>query len=224
MSLASALHRIRQADEELAASRSVPLDARGLEAVIVGGFLGVERGDWVVPGLRERVGAVLRSCPLDRLVRPGAGARPYRMAPVGASPANRLLHACGLAMAGEQVLVFLGQGSASYGAFHEALNLAALHGLDIILLVHCWDLDDSDSPLAPQVAGSLAAKALAYGVRSCTVDGGRVTEVLAAVIEARSQGGPHLIEARLARGEDPVARAHDELAETEPHPASAPVS
>ena len=127
-------------------------------------------------------------------------------------------------MAGEQVLVFLGQGSASYGAFHEALNLAALHSLDIILLVHCWDLADEDSPLAPQVAGSLAVKALAYGLRSSTVDGARVTEVLAAVIEARSQGGPHLIEARLARGEDPLALAHDELAETEPPKASAPVS
>lgn len=219
MSLRAAIHQVRAADEELVGG--LPLSARGLEAVIAGGFLGLERTDWIVPGLRERVGGVLRKCPLSRLQSPGAGARPYRIAPVSASPANRLLHACGLAMAGEQVLVFLGQGSASYGAFHEALNLAALHRLDIIFMVSCWDLDHPESPLARQVAGSLTAKALAYGLRSRSVDGGLVTEVLNAVTDARAQGGPHLIEARLVRGDDPLARAYDELTETEPHEANA---
>lgn len=224
MSLRDALHRVRAADEELAKGRELPLSARGLEAVVAGGFLGLDRHDWVLPGLREGVGAVLRGCPVHHLARLGAGARSYQIAPVSASPANRLLHACGLAMAGEQVLVFLGQGSASYGAFHEALNIAALHRLDIIFLVSCWDLEHPESPLARQVAGSLSAKALSYGVRGRTVDGGLVTEVLSAVTDARAQGGPHLIEARLSRGDDPLARAYDELTETEPHEANAPVS
>lgn len=219
MSLRAALHKVRSADEEI--SGEIPLTAKGLEAVIVGGFMGLERKDWVVPGLRERVGGVLRGCPISRLAKPGEGARPYRIAPVSSSPANRLLHACGLAMAGDVVLVFLGQGSASYGAFHESLNLAALHRLDIIFLVSCWDLDHPESPLARQVAGSLTAKALAYGLRGRTVDGGLVTEVLNAVTSARAEGGPHLIEARLARGDDPLARAYDELTETVPFEANA---
>ena len=51
------------------------------------------RGDWWVPGLRERVGAVLRDVPIERLVDGLAGARPYKVAPPTPSPALRALHA-----------------------------------------------------------------------------------------------------------------------------------
>lgn len=218
VSLRQALAEVREAAGALDRLGPVPfpLPLSGLEAVVVGGFLGMERSDWVLPGLRERVGAVLRGCPVERLVDGHAGARPWRVAPVSASPAARLLHACGLAMAGSSpVLVFCGEGSASYGAFHEALNLAALRQLPVVFLASVWH-PDRDAPYAAQVAGSLAAKALALGVRARSVDGGLVTEVLSAVADARAHGGPSLVEARLQRGEDPVARAWDELTETDP--------
>lgn len=195
----------------------LPVELRGMEALIVGGYLGVERLDWVVPGLRERVGAVLRGCPVERLANPQAGARPYRQAPISLDPAARMLHACGLAMANPDraVLCFVGQGSAANGAFHEALNLAALHDLQVIFLAHVWDLGPG-APLARPVAGTLSAKALAFGVGASSVDGGLVTEVLSAVADARAHGGPHLVEAHLRRGEDPLRRAQEELTETEP--------
>lgn len=218
MSLRAALYSLRDAEAWLAEREPRPLHLpiRGLEAVIAGGFLGVESLDWVVPGLRERVGAVLRRCPPERLLDGFAGARPYRVAPITADPAARMLHACGLARANPDaaVLCFIGQGSASCGAFHEALNLAALQRLRVIFLAHTWNLDLDESPLAPQVAGTLASKALAYGVAARSVDGGLVTEVLSAVADARAHGGPHLIEARLIRGDDPLIRAEDELTET----------
>ncbi|MCB9744062.1 MAG: hypothetical protein H6741_04870 [Alphaproteobacteria bacterium] len=220
MSLRAALHQLREAEAQLnaGAPRPFPLPARGLEAVIAGGFLGVDQRDWVVPGLRERVGAVLRSCPVERLMDGFAGARPYRVAPITDDPAARMLHACGLAMADPEVAVlcFIGQGSAACGAFHEALNLAALHKLHVIFLAHRWNLDDPDAPVAPQIAGTLAAKALAYGVHARSVDGGLITEVLSAVVDAKAHGGPHLIEAHIERGEDPLSRAYDELTETDP--------
>lgn len=218
MTLRQALHSLRETEAWLAerSPRPLHLPIRGLEAVIAGGFLGMDSVDWVVPGLRERVGAVLRRCPPERLIDGLAGARPYRVVPISGDPAARMLHACGLARANPDaaVLCFVGQGSASYGDFHEALNLAALMRLRVIFLAHSWNLDAPESPLAPQVAGNLASKALAYGVAARSVDGGLVTEVLSAVADARAHGGPHLIEARLTRGDDPLARAEDELTET----------
>jgi TPP-dependent pyruvate/acetoin dehydrogenase alpha subunit len=218
----AALHQVREVGDWLSQQGAVPL--RGLEAVIAGGFLGIERKDWVVPGLRERAGGVLRDCPRDRLLDPASGARPYRITPVSTSPAARMLHACGLAMAlrdqDAAVLCFIGQGSASYGTFHEALNLAALHKLRVIFLAHSWNLEHADSPLARQLAGPISAHALAFGMHARAVDGGLVTEVLSAVTDARAAGGPRLIEARLVQGEDPLARAYDELTETEPNEAN----
>ncbi len=200
MSMRSALEQVRAADVELASADPIPfaLPARGLEAVITGGFLGMERTDWVFPGLRERTGAVLRGCPVERLRDGHAGARPYRIAPVTTSAGARMLQACGLAAAGEgSVLCFIGQGSAATGSFHEALNLAALRSLPVVFLCHAWDLSAPDSPLPPQVAGSLSAKALSFGIQARTVDGGDLSEVYSAVSDARAQDGPAFIEARL---------------------------
>jgi len=202
-----AIQQVKAADQALQASDPIPfpLPAAGLEAVIAGGFLGIEKTDWVFPGLRERVGAVLRNCPVERLVDGHAGARPYRIAPVSTAPSTRLLQACGVAMglaeddSSEQghVLCFVGQGAASTGAFYEALNLAGLHQLNLIILAHRRDLSAEESPLAPQVSGDLASKAEAFGLQSTQVDGTNSAAVKKAVTAARKQGGPHLIEALL---------------------------
>lgn len=177
-----------------------PLPVDGIESLVAGGFSGIEKTDWVFPGLRERVGAVLRSCPVERLVDGHAGARPYRVAPVSTSASTRLLQACGVAMAQDAedaVLCFVGQGAAATGPFYEGLNLAALHQLNVIVLVHRRDLSAPESPLSPQVAGSLAAKAQSFGIASSTVDGSDFDAVKNAVASARKSGGPHLIEALL---------------------------
>mgnify|MGYP003951614391 CR=1 FL=1 len=221
LSMRKALEQVRQADTWLADNNPAPfhVTARGLEAVITGGMLGMERSDWVFPGLRERVGAVLRGCPHERLVDGHAGARPYRMAPVSTSAGARLLHACGMAASPDNdgsVLCFLGQGSAATGSFHEALNIAAQQKLPVIFLCHNWNLEHPESPMPPQIAGSLTAKGLAYGLHTNAIDGGLITEVLHAVSDARSHPGPSLIEARIIPGEDPIDRAYSELTETDP--------
>ncbi len=195
------LNQIREADAALQAAEPVPfpLPAVGLEAVIAGGFLGVEKTDWVFPGLRERVGAVLRNCPVERLVDGHAGARPYRIAPVSTSASTRLLQACGVAMANREdaVICFVGQGAASTGAFYEALNLAALHNLNLIVLAHSRDLSADGSPLSPQVAGGMCSKAKAFGFATKSVDGTKFDAVKNAVAQARKSGGPQFIEATL---------------------------
>ena len=96
MSMRQALHQVRNAGDALAEAGALAAPVRGLEAVIAGGFSGIESRDWVVPGLRERVGGVLRGASVDRLTSATDGARPYRIAPVTQDPAARMLHACGL--------------------------------------------------------------------------------------------------------------------------------
>ena len=171
---------------------SLPLGP--LAPVVEGAMLGFGRKGWVVTGPRERVGVVLRGCPVERLVDGLAGARPYRLAPCSVAPGDRALHAVGLAMvSGEPVLCLLGLASAASGAFHEALNLASLHGAPVIFVVATLALGP-DAPVGAQLAGSPAAIASAHGLGAVRVTGSSEA-VQAAVAEARAAGGPRLIEA-----------------------------
>lgn len=198
MTLSDAIARIRQADAALAERGTpFPVPATGLEAVIAGAVTALGRGDWWVPGLRERVGAVLRDVPLERLYDGLRGARPYKVAPPTPSPALRALHAVGLGLSGEgTALVHLGIGSASDGAFHEALNLAALRSADVIFVVAVHALGD-DAPVARQLATTPARLAEAFDIPVEVVDGTDAEAVHAAVAAAKARGGPSLVEARL---------------------------
>jgi TPP-dependent pyruvate/acetoin dehydrogenase alpha subunit len=204
MTPAEAIERVRAADAALsdAGPTPFPLPVTGLEAVIAGAVTALGRADWWVPGLRERVGAVLRDAPVERLVDGAAGARPYKVAPPGASPATRALVAVGLADSSDGcALVHLGIGSASDGALHEALNLAALRDVSVIFLVAVHPLE-GEAPLGPQLAASPCALAAAFGIEAVPVDGNSAQAVHDAVAAAREAGGPHLIEARLRPGAD----------------------
>ena len=162
-----------------------------------------------MPGLRERVGAVLRDVPVERLVDGLSGARPYRVAPPTPSPALRALHAVGLALAGNRVVVHLGVGSAADGAFHEALNLAALRSANVVFLLAVMPLDEA-APVATQLAADPAALGAAFGIPTTTVSGSSVGAVRSAVATALEAGGPHLIVATLDPGADLLALAKSE--------------
>ena len=106
-------------------------------------------------------GDVAEQATVERLVDGTAGARPFKVAPPGTSPALRALTAVGLAHgSGQTALVQLGIGSASDGALHEALNLAALLRPNVIFVVTVHPLD-GDAPLAPQLAARAEAEAAA---------------------------------------------------------------
>jgi 2-oxoisovalerate dehydrogenase E1 component subunit alpha len=207
LSLQAAIERLRDADRALNEASPIPfpIPVTGLEAVVAGAVLALERGDWWVPGLRERVGAVLRDVPLERLVDGHAGARPYRVAPPTPSPALRALHAVGLACAQSDgcALVHLGIGSASDGAFTEALNLAALRHAPVIFLVAVHPLGDG-APVGPQLASTPKRLAEAFGIPATEVDGTDAAAVRRAVAQARKAGGPALVEARLGPAEHAV--------------------
>ncbi len=203
MTPAAAITELQKADKALCASQPspFPLPVTGLEALVAGSLLALDRKDWWVPGLRERVGAVLRGAPIERLRDGFSGARPYRVAPPSSSPAFRALTAVGLAVAEptQTTLVHLGVGSISNGDFFEALNLAALLRPNIIFVIAVIELTN-EAPLGPQLATSPSKLARAFAIPDLTVDGRDAKAVLKAVKSAKRTGGPHLIQAELSHG------------------------
>jgi len=97
----------------------------------------------------------------------------------------------------------VGDGATSTGAFHEALNQAAVEKLPLILVVADNQYAYS-TPTSRQFAcENLASKAVGYGVEAHTIDGTDLAACLKgvgeAVSRARAGGGPQLIVANLLR-------------------------
>jgi pyruvate dehydrogenase E1 component alpha subunit/2-oxoisovalerate dehydrogenase E1 component alpha subunit len=97
----------------------------------------------------------------------------------------------------------LGDGATSTGAFHEALNQAAVEKLPLVLVVADNQFAYS-TPTSRQFAcDSLADKAAGYGVAGHSVDATDLSACLEvvgkAVADARSGHGPQLIVAKLLR-------------------------
>ncbi|MBX2796409.1 MAG: hypothetical protein KTR31_02030 [Myxococcales bacterium] len=192
--------RIREADEALAAAGAGPfhLPIGELLPVVAGTVAAIDPQDWWVPGLRERAGAIVRDVPVQRLVDGFVGAKPYRVCPPATPGPLRALTAVGLAVADRSrtTVVHLGIGSASDGALHEALNLAALLAAPVVFVVAAHPLD-GPAPLGPQLATTPAKLAKSFGIKASTVDGSDAKAVQRAVRAARKSGGPALIEAQL---------------------------
>jgi pyruvate dehydrogenase E1 component alpha subunit len=103
---------------------------------------------------------------------------------------------------GRVAVAFFGDGAANQGVLAEALNVAALWKLPLLLV--CENNGFSEfSPTATVTAGSIAERARPFGVPSVEVDGNDVVAVWqaadVAVRRAREGRGPSLIEARTYR-------------------------
>lgn len=198
MSLDQAISQLRSIEDSHGHTGPLPVPLTGLEAILAGAIRALPEGSWWVPGLRERLGATLLGVPDDRLNSAFAGAAPYRVAPTSPSPANRALHAVGLAHgSGRHALVHLGVGSTADGAFAEALNLAALVGAKVLFVVAEYPLDDQ-APVARQSAAGATALAQAYGLDVFPANGNHADSVLRAVQTAAALNGPAVIVATLA--------------------------
>lgn len=117
--------------------------------------------------------------------------------------------AVGLALAaqlddeGQVCATTFGDGATSIGAFHEAMNLAAVWKLPIVFV--CQNNGWGEHTALAEYAGNtdLAERAAAYGMRAEAVDGFEVSDtwqaLKAAVDHARSGAGPAFVEARTYR-------------------------
>jgi pyruvate dehydrogenase E1 component alpha subunit len=99
---------------------------------------------------------------------------------------------------------FFGDGTTNIGAFHEGLNLAVIWNLPVVFVCEN-NLYMEYTPISDvtAVAHPAAGRASAYGLRAAIVDGQDADEVYrvakAAIEQARSGGGPSLIECETYR-------------------------
>jgi pyruvate dehydrogenase E1 component alpha subunit len=100
-------------------------------------------------------------------------------------------------------LTFFGDGAANEGAFHEALNMAAIWALPVVFFCENNTYAMSMHVQRAFPIANIAERAAAYGFPGVTVDGNDLVAVHAAAQEAveraRSGGGPTLIEAKTYR-------------------------
>jgi 2-oxoisovalerate dehydrogenase E1 component len=137
---------------------------------------------------------------------------------VGAATAAQLRADGGLAVA------FFGDGAVAQGAFHEAVNLAAVWRLPVVFF--CENNGYAEfSPASAQHAASLEQRAAGYGVGYVAVDGNDVVATATAmhgvVAEVRAGNGPTIVEANTYRrtghyeGDPQRYRTADEVREWE---------
>ena len=101
------------------------------------------------------------------------------------------------------VVSFFGDGANNEGAFHEALNMAAIWKLPVIFVCENNGYGMSTSTKRSTAVPNIADRASAYGMPGVIVDGNRFADVAAASFEAtdraRNGGGPTLIESKTYR-------------------------
>jgi pyruvate dehydrogenase E1 component alpha subunit len=101
------------------------------------------------------------------------------------------------------VLSFFGDGAANEGAFHEAMNLAAIWRLPVVMVCENNRYGMSFSTEKAFAIAHISERAAAYGMPGVTVEGNDVEAVHAAVGEAvdraRAGDGPTLVEAETYR-------------------------
>ena len=96
------------------------------------------------------------------------------------------------------VACFFGDGAANEGAFHEAVNLAAIWKLPVVFICENNKYGMSFSIEKSFAIENISERAAAYGIPGVTVDGNDLDEVYeavsTAVARARAGDGPTLVE------------------------------
>ncbi len=112
--------------------------------------------------------------------------------------------ALGFQLRGERrvAVAFFGDGAVEQGVFHEAMNIASLRRLPVLLVCEN-NFYATLSHVSTRQTGTIAQRAAAYGAVGVDVEGVDVRSVLRvaqdAVARAREGGGPTLIEVRAYR-------------------------
>jgi pyruvate dehydrogenase E1 component alpha subunit/2-oxoisovalerate dehydrogenase E1 component alpha subunit len=197
----------------------------GQEAACIGSAFALRPSDWIFPALREGAAMLLRGYPLvpylaqvfgnsgdpakARQMPSHQSSRTVNQVSWSSCIGTQLPQAVGAAWAAKLkrddsvVMAFLGDGATSSADFHVAMNFAGVFKAPVIFVCqnNHWSIS---VPSHRQTASeSFAIKAKAYGFPGVKVDGNEVEAVYAAaadaVDQARSGGGPTLIEAETYR-------------------------
>ncbi|MBX9669535.1 MAG: pyruvate dehydrogenase (acetyl-transferring) E1 component subunit alpha [Candidatus Obscuribacterales bacterium] len=183
----------------------------GHEAISMGSAANIGKDDWHVPAYRELAGMLYRGWPIENIILFWngfeEGTRPPELVndlPICVPIATQLPHAVGIAMAmnikkeKNVVMTYFGDGAASEGDCHEALNFASVFKAPVVFV--CLNNQYAISvPLSRQMnCETIAQRAIAYNIPGIRVDGNDVLAVYVATKEAveraRAGLGPSLIE------------------------------
>lgn len=117
--------------------------------------------------------------------------------------ANGLALASKMKGDGKVTFANFGDGASNIGAFHEALNMAAIWDLPVVFICQNNQYGEFTPRLDSQRCEHVADRAAAYGMPGVTIDGNDASEtyvaVAAAAERARSGDGPTLVECNTFR-------------------------
>ncbi|MBS1913218.1 MAG: dehydrogenase E1 component subunit alpha/beta [Bacteroidetes bacterium] len=207
----------------------------GQEAIAVGATKALTRNDFILPLHRNLGVFTSRAMPLDRLFCQWQGTMPgftkgrdrsFHFGTLEYGIIGMISHlgamlgvADGIALASNLdrdnriAMVFSGDGGASEGDFHEALNVAAVWNLPVIFLIENNGYGLSTPSREQFRFAQFIDKAIGYGIRGVKVDGNNVLEVhrtIADVAERmRADRTPVIVEAMTFR-----MRGHEEASGT----------
>lgn len=213
--------------------------AYGQEAISVGVALGMYEDEYLLPMHRNLGMFTTRGIPLDRLFAQFQGktegftkgrdrsfhfgSKEHKIVGMISHLGAQLGVADGIALGsklkkeGKTTLVITGDGGASEGDFHEALNVASVWKLPVIFLIenNQWGLS---TPSNEQFNfDSFTQKGPGYGIKTKQVDGNNLLDVYHAVSEIskeiRSNPQPYILECMTFR-----IRGHEEASGTKYYP------
>lgn len=211
----------------------------GQEAISVGTTLAMKDEEFILPMHRNLGVFTTRNIPLNRLFAQFQGKmsgytkgrdRSFHFGAKDNNIVGMISHlgpqlgiADGIALANKlnndklATLVFSGDGGASEGDFHEALNVAAVWNLPVLFVVenNSWGLS---TPSNEQFkCKQFVDKGIGYGMDAFQVDGNNILEVISAVKQItdslRNNPRPFLLECMTFR-----MRGHEEASGTKYYP------
>lgn len=198
--------------------------AAGQEPVAVGVCVHLRDDDTVVGAHRPHHFAIAKGVPLAAMTAEmfgkvsglcrGKGGHMHLFDPAHRFSCSGIVaagapQACGAALAAKRLgrdsvaVSFFGEGAANQGAFHEALNLAALWKLPVLFVIEDNQYGISVAKSASTAVPDNAVRAAGYGMPGVRVERNEAEAVFEAagdaVARARHGDGPTLIEVKTDR-------------------------
>lgn len=216
----------RVLDERMMAAQrqgrlSFYMQCTGEEAAVIGATAALDDTDMIMAQYREQGALVYRGFSYDEFMNQlfgneldygkgrqmpiHFGSRKLHYMTISSPLATQIPQAAGYAygqkLAGEGhcTLCFFGEGAASEGDFHAALNMAAVHEVPVIFFCRNNGYAISTPSIEQFAADGVAPRAFGYRMHVIRVDGNDLLAVLSATREARriavEHNKPVLIEA-----------------------------